>query len=116
MNHAMSAIGILFMLSSAAGAEPSYGTLIGTKDADILNYECVDQNDGKLSCSLVEVLLSNVSDEAKLAESLLQTPEILSDPGEMLETCKSISELKVRIDAVKSGAKFESLSAENMIT
>lgn len=107
---------IVCLLSSVVSAEPLSGTLVGTKDADILNYECFPQSDGKLSCSFVQVLLSNNSDEAKLQESLLQIPELLSDPREILESCKAFGDLKATIEAVKSGKPVDGLSDEQLAT
>lgn len=105
---------IVCLLSATVSAEPMSGTLVGTKDADVLNYECYPQSDGKLSCSFVQVLLSNNSDEAKLQESLLQIPEILSEPSDILESCKMFADLEERIEAVKSGTPVEGLSDEEL--
>ena len=101
---------MVFLLSSAVSSEPLAGTLVGTKDADILNYECLSQSDGKLSCSFVQVLLSNNSDEAKLQESLLKIPELLSEPSDVLDSCKMFSDLESRIEAVQSGKLVDGIS------
>lgn len=100
------------VLSSPAFAEPWSGTLVGSKDADILNYDCAAQPDGKLNCSFVQVLLSNNSDEVKLQESLLQIPDLLSAPDGMIESCKTFSDIESRIEAVQSGKLVEGLSDE----
>lgn len=113
MNHRLTVTGMLLLLASAAGAQPTYGTLIGNTDADILDYECVIQDDAKLRCSFVQVQLRNRSDETELAESLLQIPELLADPKEILENCKAFSDFKARIDALEAGEKIEGLSAED---
>lgn len=103
---------LFIVLSSALSAEPWSGTLVGSKDADVLDYDCAVQTDGKLNCSFVQLLLSNKSDEVKLQESLLQIPDLMSAPNEMLETCKIFEDLKARIDAVQSGKSVEGLSDE----
>lgn len=97
-------------LSSAGSAEPFSGTLIGSKDGDILNYECQTQQDGKLACSFVQVLLSNQSDEEKLQESLLQVPALLEDPSEILKSCEMFSQMDARMQAIEEGRQIEGLS------
>jgi hypothetical protein len=58
---------------------PSAGTLIGSRDGDLLNYECTPIDSTRITCDFVQVLLTNKSNDDKLAESLANIPQFLDE-------------------------------------
>lgn len=50
---------------------PWNGTLVGENDGDILSYSCAIQNDGKMRCSFVQVLLRHEVDRTDEFLSML---------------------------------------------
>lgn len=81
---------ILLLSSDLTFAQPSYGTLIGSSDGDILRYECQEDGaPGKLTCRFTQVLLSNNSDEDDLQNQLIDIPAMLADAS-TFEGCEEL--------------------------
>jgi hypothetical protein len=58
---------------------PTSGTLIGSRDGDLLDFDCTPLGTDKISCDFVQVLLTNKSNDAKLSESLGTIPQLLEE-------------------------------------
>jgi hypothetical protein len=83
-------------------AQPASGTLIGSVDGDVIQYDCtpVDES-GRIHCDFIQVLLSNREGPEDLVRSLAAIPEFIAgDDGSFSERCPAllaaISELKRR--------------------
>jgi hypothetical protein len=63
----------------AEGLPPSIGTLVGSRDGDLLDFACTPIDSAKITCDFVQVLLSNKSNDAKLKESLDTLPQLLEE-------------------------------------
>lgn len=58
---------------------PSTGTLVGSRDGDLLNFECTPIDPTRITCDFVQVLLTNKSNDEKLEESLASIPQFLEE-------------------------------------
>jgi hypothetical protein len=73
---------VIAISSSAALAEefpPTSGTLIGSRDGDLLDFDCTPTGADRITCDFVQVLLTNKSNDAKLQESLDTIPQLLEE-------------------------------------
>lgn len=100
---------ILFIFSGGMGfSQPTYGTLIGSSDGDILHYECMSGSGlGELSCNFTQVLLSNESSPEDLENELARIPQMLADAS-MFDGCEvALAEFDDTILRVERGEPME---------
>ncbi|WP_400083787.1 hypothetical protein [Yoonia sp. R78084] len=100
---------ILFISSAQMGvSEPTYGTLIGSLDGDILHYECSgDSEINSLSCSFTQVLLTTNSSPEGLEDELASIPQMLADVS-TFEGCEDlVANFEDAISRVERGEPME---------
>lgn len=88
---------VFILLSMPLAAQPTYGTLIGERDGDTLNYECRELSTDTIECEFVQVLMSKDTPELVSKEAVDQ---ILADmaAGSAETVCSDFMKIQAVLD------------------
>ncbi|MCK0141820.1 hypothetical protein [Aliiroseovarius sp. F20344] len=88
---------VFILLSMPLAAQPTYGTLIGERDGDTLNYECRELSADTIECEFVQILMSKDTPEHVSKEAVDQ---ILADMNteSTEEVCGDFKRVKAILD------------------
>lgn len=101
------AIFLTFVAFGARAQTPNIGTLIGTNDGDVLNYECYPISTSRISCEFVQVLLTH---RDAIEPSPENARQLLEEVGQNEQICAVFG----RLSELQSGHSIpaDSLSKE----
>jgi hypothetical protein len=94
---------------------PSTGTLVGSRDGDLLNFECKPIDPMRITCDFVQVILTTKSNNEKLKESLEGIPDFLQKLKTKENFCPVFEARKMILNGEKVSDPELAAEAQRMI-